>query len=143
MSIGVVSDNVRIWLHSVLEKPWCGSHVAYSLNNDVLRLIVEQWSTLDTTIKLRLLTTLLSIKPAQLRNTQEALQKVTALAADDNDGWVQSIGQLMSTAVSPDYPHFNFSALEKNPETSSVLETVKSHCTQSLCFLYLGHKPSS
>lgn len=137
MSIGVASDNVRIWLHSVLERPWCGSHVAYSLNNDVLRLVVEQWSSLDTTIKLRLLTTLLSIKPAQLRNTQDGLQKVTALAAEDNDGWVQCIGQLMTTAISPDYPHFNFSALEKNPETSSMLETIKSHCTPSFLQLHM------
>lgn len=138
MSTGPATDNIGLWLHTNLERPWRGSHVAYSLKSDVLRHVVEQWSTLDSPAKLRLLTALLSIKPANLRTNQAELLNVTTLAGEDSDGWVQSMGQLISTALNPDFPHFNFPALEKNHDTATMLESIRAHCTPSSLWPFLS-----
>jgi hypothetical protein len=132
MSIAIASDNVRIWLHAKLENPWCGSHVAYHLTNDVLGLVVHQWSTLDTTLKLRLLMSLMSVKTAQLRSIQAEIQQIILLTAEDGDGWVKSIGQIVSSALSPDNPHFQVSALGSNPETETLLQSLQKHCMSTL-----------
>lgn len=125
MALGVASDNVRIWLEAKLENPWCGTHVAYLLNKDVLALIINQWATLDTTLKLRLLSCLISVKPHALRPMIDEVQQIIALTPEDGDGWVQTLGQIVSTALRPDAPEFNLSSLLTNPLTSPLLDTIK------------------
>jgi hypothetical protein len=87
---------------------------------------VNQWSTLDTTLKLRLLLALLAVKPAQMAAIQMETQQIVALTAEDSDGWVQTIGQIVSSSLVPENPHFNLSGFESNPETSSLLESIRS-----------------
>lgn len=136
MSASVVADNVRIWLHTKLERPWNGSHVAYHLTNDVLALVVDQWISLDTTVKLRLLAALLAIKPAQLRSILTQTQQIIALTAEDSDGWVQTVGQIISSALVPENAHFDLSALESNPETSTVIQNLQKISTSSYSTLF-------
>lgn len=129
MSLGIASDNVRIWLESKLEKSWGGANVAYLLTKDVLALIVDQWGTLDTTLKLRLLSALMSVKPIQLRNMQDEIQKMTALTSEDGDGWVQILGNLISTVLRPDNPEFNLGSLKTHTLTAPLLQKLQEQRT--------------
>lgn len=132
MSLGIASDNVRIWLESKLEKPWGGPNVAYLLTKDVLALIVDQWGTLDTTLKLRLLCALMSVKPIQLRNMQDEIQKMIALTCEDGDGWVQILGNLISTVLRPDSPEFNFGPLKTHTLTAPLIQKLQEQRTISI-----------
>ena len=140
MSLGIASDNVRIWLESKLENPWNGANVAYLLTKDVLALIVDQWGTLDTTLKLRLLSALMSAKSAQLRNMQDEIQRLVASTADDGDGWVQSMGQIVSTALRPENPEFNLAALRSHLLTAPVVQKLQEQRTSSHQGLKTGSK---
>ena len=133
MSLGVTGDNVRIWLHSKLEKSWHGSHIAYALTKDVLQHIVEQWSDLDTTLKLRLLTALMSVKSSQLRTIQDGIAELISLTTEDADGWVKTMGEMLSTVLTPTTPHINLPALLSAPGASSLISSLQS---QSMLQLY-------
>lgn len=132
MSLGFAGDNVRIWLESKLEKPWSGTNVAYLFTKDVLALIADQYGTLDTTLKLRLLSSLMAVKSAQLRTMQDEVQKIIALTVEDGDGWVQILGNLITTVLRPDNPEFNFAPLKTHTLTAPLLQKIQEQRTHRL-----------
>lgn len=98
-SLGVDVD-VELWLSSKLEEAWSSEKICSSLTTETLTAIRNKFSSLETSIKLRTLFSLLGLRKKLLDELNEPIKKLLEVASQDDDEWVRVVASILPILLS-------------------------------------------
>ncbi|KAF9578167.1 hypothetical protein BGW38_006177, partial [Lunasporangiospora selenospora] len=125
-------EGVQDWLVQHLTSPWHGHQtVASELGNDILVNIKERWSQLESSVRLGVLFSLISLKKAQQIQLREKCQELIDSACTDTDDWVKLISQMLK-----DYPkeaslRFNVEQFSGQEQLGSLMKVLQDNIVQN------------
>jgi len=135
--------DLRVWLSSKLEESWSSTNI--NLNEELLEKLLEndQFSSLDTPIKLKVLFALLTSKRNVVVEHWDKVQRLLDLAQLDPVDWVKVTSGLLAPVNAG---ILAVEDLHHNPVFATVFEAIKTHLAhgQPLVFStlespYLSH----
>lgn len=95
MSLGGMP--VEQWLASRFFAPWGSDRVAAQYTPEILEQIAAHFPTLENSIKLKVLFSLLGVRKAQLKTCESGLKTVLDRANADEDEWVRLLAEIIGS----------------------------------------------
>ena len=89
--------DIEAWLSAKLEDAWSSEKLSSLLTNDILQHAKTKFSSMDTSIKLKLLQSFISLRKKPFKDMEEDVRSILQLAVNDEDEWVKILGGLLQT----------------------------------------------
>ncbi|KAF9169550.1 hypothetical protein BGX21_007717 [Mortierella sp. AD011] len=124
-------EGVQDWLSQHLTAPWHGHQtVASELGNDIIANIKERWSQLESSVRLGVLFSLISLKKAQQIQLKDKCQELIDHACSDPDDWVRLVSQMLKEFPRDATLRFNVEQFADQAQLGSLLDELTSHISR-------------
>ncbi|KAF8959657.1 hypothetical protein BGZ46_001722 [Entomortierella lignicola] len=124
-------EGVHDWLSQHLTAPWHGHQtVASELGNDIIANIKERWSQLESSVRLGVLFSLISLKKAQQIQLKDKCQELIDHACSDPDDWVRLVSQMLKEFPKDASLRFNVEQFADQAQLGSLLDELTSHISR-------------
>ncbi|KAF9108668.1 Negative elongation factor A [Mortierella sp. AM989] len=124
-------EGVHDWLSQHLTAPWHGHQtVASELGNDIIANIKERWSQLESSVRLGVLFSLISLKKAQQLQLKDKCQELIDHACSDPDDWVRLVSQMLKEFPKDASLRFNVEQFADQAQLGSLLDELTSHISR-------------
>ncbi|KAF9354975.1 hypothetical protein BGX26_007136 [Mortierella sp. AD094] len=124
-------EGVHDWLSQHLTAPWHGHQtVASELGNDIIANIKERWSQLESSVRLGVLFSLISLKKAQQIQLKDKCQELIDHACSDPDDWVRLVSQMLKEFPRDATLRFNVEQFADQAQLGSLLNELTSHISR-------------
>jgi hypothetical protein len=94
-SIAPEHRDIEAWLGAKLEDPWASEKISSFLTNEILQHAKGKFATMDTSIKLRLLHSFISLRKKSFKDMEQDIYELLNLGAKDEDEWVRMISTML------------------------------------------------
>jgi hypothetical protein len=95
-SSGIRTD-VTLWLTNKLEDPWSSEKISSSLSTEILQSVKLKFSLLESSIKIRLLFSFLSLRKKAISEMEKEIMDILQLGKEDEDEWVRVVANLLNS----------------------------------------------
>ncbi|KAF9433987.1 hypothetical protein BGZ76_008728 [Entomortierella beljakovae] len=124
-------EGVHDWLSQHLTTSWHGHQtVASELGNDIIANIKERWSQLESSVRLGVLFSLISLKKAQQLQLKDKCQELIDHACSDPDDWVRLVSQMLKEFPKDATLRFNVEQFADQAQLGSLLDELTSHISR-------------
>ncbi|GJJ78626.1 hypothetical protein EMPS_10985 [Entomortierella parvispora] len=125
-------EGAQDWLNQQLTSPWHGHQtVASGLSNEIILNIRERWSQLESSVRLGVLFSLISLKKAQQVELRDRCQELIDHACSDPDDWVRLVSQMLKDYPSEGTLRFNVEQFADQAQLGSLLKSLTDHISQN------------
>ncbi|XP_033633321.1 negative elongation factor A-like [Asterias rubens] len=129
----VKDSDTNLWLHNKLgdsEDLWSGiSSVSSQLQGDVLKNVFVCFQSLQPTVKLKMLMSILHMPRRNVDEFQVELNAIIHLARNDSDQWVSIVGDILHTY--PSTGSLNLEIEEDHQFVAEVLYDLRKHLSKT------------
>lgn len=123
MAVGLEHRDIEAWLTAKLEDPWSSEKIASLLTKDILIHIQAKFTTMDISLKLKLLFSIISLRKKPFKDLEEAILNIFQLAMGDEDEWVRILSQILRTLPQDKIAIEEVDAFNKNADRIKTLRT--------------------
>lgn len=102
MQLSSLNSDVEIWLNTKLEGSWSSEKISSLLTPSILDAAKTRFSFLDTSIKLKMLFSFVTLSKKVREDLDSHVQGVLGLASEDDDEWVKMISKLFASLAEED-----------------------------------------
>jgi len=94
-----LNSDIEIWLNNKLEGAWSSEKISSLLAPATLEAAKTRFSFLDTSIKLKLLFSFVTLGKRMREDLDSHVKGILNLASQDDDEWVEVISKLFATLM--------------------------------------------
>ncbi|KAG0358642.1 hypothetical protein BGZ54_010341 [Gamsiella multidivaricata] len=124
-------EGVQDWLKQHLTSPWHGHQtVASELGNDIISNIRERWTQLDSSVRLGVLFSLISLKKAQQLQLKDSCQLLIDQALTDTDEWARLVSQMLKNYPSEGTLNFNVEQFADQTRLGPLVNELANHISR-------------
>ena len=87
--------DIEAWLGAKLEDPWASEKISSFLTNEILQHAKGKFASMETSIKLRLLHSFISLRKKSFKDMEQDIYDLLNLGAKDEDEWVRMISTML------------------------------------------------
>jgi hypothetical protein len=87
--------DIEAWLGAKLEDPWASEKISSFLTNEILQHTKNKFSSMDTSIKLKLLHSFISLRKKSFKDMEPEIYEILGIGANDEDEWVRMISTML------------------------------------------------
>lgn len=87
--------DIEAWLGAKLEDPWASEKISSFLTNDILQHARSKFNSMETSIKLKLLHSFISLRKKSFKDMETEIYDILNLGAKDEDEWVRMISTML------------------------------------------------
>ncbi|KAG0210292.1 hypothetical protein BGX28_009448 [Mortierella sp. GBA30] len=124
-------EGLKDWLVQHLASPWHGHQtVASEMSNEIILNIRERFSEMDSSIRLGVLFSLVSLKKAQQIKLRGMCQELIDAACSDVDEWVRLVSQILKDYPTEGTLRFNIEQFADQAPLGKQLAKLSNHIAQ-------------
>ena len=123
---------VETWLASRFINAWGSDRVASQYTPELLEQIAARFSTLENSIKLKVLFSFLGVRKMQLKTCESGMRAILQRASTDEDEWVRLLSEILgafpdSQTLRIDLVNQNYQQLIKDISAKRMAITTEPH----------------
>jgi len=89
--------DMEAWLAGKLEEAWSSEKIASLLTHELLQHVKGKFTSMDTSIKLKLLFSFVSLRKKSFKDVEDDIKEIFELSHSDEDEWVKVMSQMLSS----------------------------------------------
>ncbi len=94
-NLGPEHRDIEAWLGAKLEDPWASEKISSFLTNEILQHAKTKFPSMETSIKLKLLHSFISLRKKSFKDMEQVIHDILALGTNDEDEWVRMISNML------------------------------------------------